>query len=296
MKKAWHMAAAALLLLLAGCGTESVSAAETPRSLGSGAVLFDVYISRADADLNGDGKLDRVVYCADAAQSTLTINGIAYTLELAQPAHSFAVTDIDAADGYLELAFTDAARELEEGERLCTYLYGWDGTALYSIGSMENTSFVCAAFNPSNHFDGRGSVYFTARTCEFTDVWYKAKFICGEGRRLTEQPYMTSPLYAPAILTARVNCVLLREPSDRLLKACTLWNAALPLSRDFADEWVSCVPKAGETLTVTRVYGPYWFELTTQDGFSGWLKCERGQVQGFERSASELFGGIAIAG
>ena len=295
MKRAWHMVAA-VLLMLAGCGTESVSAAETPRSLGSGAVHFDVYLIRAEADLNGDGKLDRIVFCADAGQSTLTINGIAYTLEFARPAHSFAITDIDTTDDYLELAFTDAARELEEGEQLCTYLYGWDGIALYSIGLMENTSFVCASFDPADHFDGQGRVYFTARTCEFTDVWYKAKFVCGEGRKLTEQPYVTSPLDAPSVLTVRENCVLLREPSDRLLKACTLWDAALPLARDHSDEWVSCVPQSGEMLTVTRVYGPYWFELTTQDGLSGWLKCERGQVQGYERSASELFSGIAIAG
>lgn len=294
MKRALRVAAAVLFVLLAACGAESVTADETPRSLGSGNVLFDVYFSRAEADINGDGRLEQIVFCAGTEQSTLTINGMAYALELAGLAQSFALTDIDTADGVLELAFTGAARELDEGEQLCTYLYRWDGTALYSIGLLEITSFESAAFDPADHFDGRGSVCFAVRTCEFTDVWYKGLFVCGEGRRLTERPYMTAPLHAPAILTLRENCVLLRAPDDWHLRECALWEASLP--RDYADETVSCVPQTGETLTVTRVYGPYWFELTTADGLSGWLKCEGGQVQGYGRSATELLNGITIAG
>jgi hypothetical protein len=282
---------------------------EAPDSAGTGGILFDIYLQRAEADIDLDGTAERVEFTAGENESTLAINGTAYPIGYAALAQRFAVTDIDTADSILEFAFTDAYYELADGEEACTYLYWWDGTQLYDMGPVVGLKFDGAwraGLHPADYFDGQGLVQYVTRTTEFTDVWYMGHFLCdGAERTLKEDYYATPPLFDPDPLTLKEYLVLLNKINSDYFKPdyYVIWDYAsgyAMLPRSHSDEIVSFIPREGETLRIVRVYGQYWFKLEAADGKKGWLKCVDGKVQGVWQvmrwDAFDLFDGIVIAG
>ena len=69
--------------------------------------MFDIYDTTAVADITGDGSDDVISFVAGASNSTLTVDGVAFTINKSNLAQKFAITDVDIADGMLEIAFCD---------------------------------------------------------------------------------------------------------------------------------------------------------------------------------------------
>lgn len=291
----------------------SVFLADTPDSAGSGGVLFDIYESKALADLNGDGTDEELVFEAGTGESIMVINGVANTIDISGLAQRFAVTDIDTSDSLLELVFTDEYDSgLADTEFPYSYLYWWNGSGLVSMGSLMDVKFDGAwrsNFDATKHFKANGEVYYLARTTELTDLWYMMQ--CkpdGSDRKLKEVLYATKPLFNPQPLTVKAGkaCLLLAHGDSTFFGSsfAAMWDyASYPhdLGRAVnptAD--IIIITQAGETLTVVGVLGPNWVKLQTADGYKGWIKVDDGKVQGYWQimhyTAEDIFDGIVIAG
>lgn len=282
---------------------------ETPDSAGGSGILFDIYQHRAEADLNADGTAEQIEFTAGSDVSTLSINGASYPVQHADLAQFFAITDLDTSDSILELCFTDEYYELADSEEAYSYLYWWNGTDLKEMGFVAGLKFDGAwraDLHPADFFDGQGLVQYVMRTTHLTDVWYMGHFYCdGSDRLLKEDYYTSAPLYDVEPLTLKTYLVLLKKIDSDYFGSdySVVWDYASGyalLPRDHSDDIVSFIPQEGETLTVVRVYGQYWFKLQASDGKSGWLKCVDGKIQGVYQvmgwEASDIFDGIVMAG
>ena len=282
---------------------------EAPDQAGHAGILFDIYISRALVDLNQDGMMEEVEFVAGAATSELRINGASYTVNLANLAQRFGITDVDGDDAILELAFTDPYAELADSEKAYTYVYWWSGTQLIKMGGLMDVKFDGAwrtDFDPADHFDGNGMTLCLARTEELTDIWYIGHYLCdGTERKLKEKNYSTQAVYPVDPLVLKSYIVLLNNIDSSYFTSeyYVIWDYASgysTLDRNYTDSIVSFIPQEGETLEVIRVYGKYWFKLQASDGKAGWLKCMDKKVQGYYQvmgiTAFDIFDGILIAG
>ena len=283
--------------------------AATPDQAGTDTVLFDIYQDRALADLNQDGTMERIEWVAGSSSSELRINDVPYAIPTAGLAQLFAVTDIDRSDGLLEIVLTEPYAELADTEFPYSHFFWWDGSDAISMGSVSELKFHGAwraAFNPAAFLDGDGLIMTRARSIELTDVWYTGHYIVeGAQRAIREKAYATAPLYPVEPLTARHDILLLKRIDSQYFGSdyAVLWDFAsgtATLDRDYSDDIISFLPRAGESLQVVRIYGKYWFKLQAADGKSGWLKCVGGQVQGYYQvmglTAADLFDGIFMAG
>lgn len=283
--------------------------AETPDQAGSGGILFDIYQDRALVDINGDGTADRIAFTAGSPTSQLQINGTAYPVNLNGPAQCFAITDIDGNDSFLEIVFTEPWAELADSERAYSYFYWWDGSQLYYMGKLMDMKFHGSwrgAFIATNHFDGAGLVMGQARSEHLTDIWYTARYTAsGTNRKFKEKYYSAQPIYPVQTLELKEYIVLLKNIDSRYFEPdyYVLWDYASGTSmmeRNHSDEIISFLPRAGETLQVIRIYGPYWFKLQAADGKTGWLKSIDKKVQGYFQvmgyTAYDIFDGILVAG
>ena len=293
--------------------TPSVFTADTPDSAGSGDTLFDIYESRALADLNGDGVDEELVFEAGASKSTLYINGDANTVNVSGLAQLFAVTDVDAADSLLELVFTDQYDSgLADTEFPCSYVYWWNGSSLVAMGTLMDVKFAGAwrsAFDATKYFKGNGEVYDLGHTTELTDLWYmKQSKPDGSNRKLKEVLYAVKPLFNPQPLTIKAGraCLLLAHGNSTFFGSsyASMWDyASYPHSdgrvTNPTDD-IIIIAQAGETLTIVGVLGPNWVKLQTSDGYKGWIKVVEGNVQGYWQvmhyTAEDIFDGIVIAG
>lgn len=283
--------------------------AETPDQAGSGGILFDIYQDRALVDINGDGTADRIAFTAGSPTSQLQINGTAYPVNLNGPAQCFAITDIDGNDSFLEIVFTEPWAELADSERAYSYFYWWDGSQLYYMGKLMDMKFHGSwrgAFIATNHFDGAGLVMGQARSEHLTDIWYTARYTAsGTNRKFKEKYYSAQPIYPVQTLELKEYIVLLKNIDSRYFEPdyYVLWDYASGTSmmeRNHSDEIISFLPRAGESLQVIRIYGPYWFKLQAADGKTGWLKSIDKKVQGYFQvmgyTAYDIFDGILVAG
>ncbi len=293
--------------------TPSVFLADTPDSAGSGSVLFDIYESRALADLNGDGTDEELIFDANTSESILYINGTANTISVSGLAQLFAVTDVDTSDNLLELVFTDEYDSgLADTEFASSYVYWWNGSGLVSMGSLMDVKFAGSwrsAFDATKYFKANGEVYCLAHTTEFTDLWYmKQSKPDGGDRKLKEVLYATAPLFDPQPLTIKAGkaCLLLAHGDSTFFGSsyAPMWDyASYPhnLGRAISPtEDIVIIAQAGETLTIFRVLGPNWVKLETSDGYRGWIKVDDGKVLGYSKvmhfTAADIFDGIVIAG
>ena len=253
--------------------------------------------------------MERIEWVAGSSASELRINDVPYAISIAGLAQLFAVTDIDRSDGLLEIVLTEPYAELADTEFPYSHFFWWDGSDAISMGSVSELKFHGAwraAFNPAAFLDGDGLIMTRARSIELTDVWYTGHYIVdGAQRVIREKAYATAPLYPVEPLTARHDILLLKRIDSQYFGSdyAVLWDFASgtsTLDRDYSDDIISFLPRAGESLQVVRIYGKYWFKLQAADGKSGWLKCVDGQVQGYYQvmglTASDLFDGIFMAG
>lgn len=294
--------------------TQTVSdSGDTPDHAGSGNVLFDIYKSSAEVDLNKDGTPEQLEFTQGSTKSTLGINGTSYTINHPDLAQLFAVTDIDTSDSYLELVFTDKYNsDLADGEIPSSYLYWWNGTSLKEMGSLLSVKFDGSwrsGFDASLTFKGNGEVYCLARTTQLTDVWYLEQLkASGGGRKLQEVLYPTKPVIATAPLTIKTGkaCLLLAHGDSKFFGSSynSMWDyASWPHSLGRAknpNSDIVIIAQGGETLKIVGVLGPNWLKLQTSDGYKGWIKVVDGNVQGYYKvmhlTGADIFDGIVIAG
>lgn len=288
--------------------------AETPDSAGSGELIFDIYEYKALADLNRDGAPEELEFVRGKSASTLLIGETEYTVDQKGLAQRFAVTDIDPADGTMELVFTAQYRsDLGDTEFEYSYLYWWDGAELKRMGALMDMVFDGAwrgGFRAKDHFDAEGKVFYLRRTQELTDLWYMGRFAPdGEDRKLKEESYTVKPLYNPEPLTVKAGaaCMLLTKITSDYFGASHsgMWDlASYPHAEGRAigvdADVFTVIAQPGEVLSIERVYGKHWVKLKTEDGYQGWIKVADHKTQGYDDvmywEVFDQFDGIVVAG
>lgn len=290
--------------------SETATAAEIPDKAGDDMVMFDIYKSHAEADLNKDGTMEQIEFEAGDSYSTLTINGTGYAVKKASLAQVFAITDVDASDNTLGVAVTDKYDSgLADSEKAFTWLYWWNGSKLINMGGLMDVKFDGAwrtGFDPKKYFNGKGQVTCLARTQEFSDVWYNGHYKpSGSSRMLKEITYAAKPVNEQESLKLKHLCVLLKHADSKYFGSAysVMWDYAsgyATLGRDYSDEAVSFIPQQGEKLKIVSVLGQNWFKLKASDGKTGWLKCVDMKIQGYYQvmhyKANDIFEGIVVAG
>jgi len=291
----------------------SSASGETPDRAGSGDVLFDIYVSAASADLNGDGTPEFITFARGAGSSELTINGVSHTINRPGLAQKFAVTDVDRSDNVLELVFTDKYESgLADTEFRYSYLYWWNGAALKEMGSLMDVKFDGswrASFNPKKYFKANGEVYCLAHSTELTDVWYMKQLKPdGADRKLKEVLYAAKPVGDPGPLKIKPGkaCLLLTHVKSSLFSSShnSMWDYAdWPHSLGRAidpNADIKIIAQEGETLKIVGVWGQNWLKLQTADNYKGWIRVDDGKVQGYwnvmHYTGEDIFDGIVVAG
>ncbi|MBT3318154.1 MAG: hypothetical protein HN948_02145 [Clostridia bacterium] len=282
-------------------------------SAGSGDVLFDIYDTDAVADINNDGSDDTISFVAGGGSSTLTVNGVAYTINENDLAQKFAITDVDISDGWIEIAFCDVDDAPEHDLDLPnTYYYWWDGSTFIECGSFWDMGWDGAArasFDATEHMDGHGMIMSLDRSPNFTDMWYMAHWeLNGANRQKKEDLYATVPLYPIPDLTLKKPCILLKNIDLAYFEFSmnVMWDhASWPHSEGRAIDPggtgdVVIIAQNGETLEVVKVYGKRWFKLKTADGYQGWIRVVSFEMSGYDDvmyiDAWDIFDGIFVAG
>ena len=282
-------------------------------SAGTGDVMFDIYDTEAIADINNDGTPDTISFVAGTSSSTLTVNGVDFTINQYKLAQKFAITDVDIDDGWLEIAFCDIDDPPEHDLDIpFTYYYWWDGTGFIECGSFWDMGWdgsYRASFDANDHMDGHGIIMSLDRSPNFTDVWYMAHWtLAGSNRQKKEDLYVTTPLYTTAPLTLNEPCLLLANIDLDYFDTPynSMWDHA---------SWPHCdgrtidpggtgdvviIAQPGETLEVVKVYGKRWFKLKTSDGYQGWIRVVNYEMSGYDDvmyiDAWDIFDNIVVAG
>ena len=128
---------------------------------GTGDVMFDIYDTEAVADITGDGTDDTISFTAASSSSTLTVNGVAYTIGIENLAQKFAITDVDISDSWLEIAFCDAYHLPEHDlDHPFTYYYWWNGSTFIECASLWDMGWDGiwrTDFDVTDNMDGHGT-------------------------------------------------------------------------------------------------------------------------------------------
>ncbi len=290
---------------------------EEPDHAGSGDILFDIYQHTALVDLNCDGTPEELTFTAGSGSSTLQIGANTFTIDRDNQAQMFAVTDIDITDNILELAFTDEYNgDLGDTEFAFTYLYWWNSAEnkLVKMGGLMDMKFAGAwrgDFDPADNFDAHGIVMCLTRTQNFSDVWYTGHYKPdGADRKLKEELYSAPVLNHQEPLKLKEFIILLKNVTNDYFEDSydVMWDYASGCGglswegRNYSNDYIAFLPRAGEELTIVKVYGKMWFKLKASDGKQGWLKCKDMKVWGYwpvlgqNYTADNLFEGIVVAG
>ncbi len=286
-------------------------------SAGSGSLIFDIYQSAANRDVNFDGTDEEISFTSGASKSVLTINGKDYEVAKPNLAQRFAITDIDTSDKYMEFVFTDTYDDgLADSEKAYSWLYWWDGSKLILMGGLMDVKFDGAwrsTFKAADVINGKGQVSALARTQELTDIWYIAYYkTTGTGRKLYEWRHTAEPVNKLEPLTCKTVC-LVQINHDEISRDVNkymssdyahYWNPALTpttIGRDIGpEEGIKVIVRPGEKLTILGTYGPTWFKVKTEDNLTGWIFCKEGKVGGYFTvmgwKAEDMFSGLVVAG
>lgn len=280
---------------------------------GTGDVMFDIYDSFAVADINNDGTADNISFAAGGSSSTLTVNGVDFTINQTNLAQKFAITDVDISDDWLEIAFCDEYHLPDfDLDFPFTYYYWFNGTDFIECGSFWDMGWDGdwrADFNANDHMDGHGIIMSLDRSLNFTDAWYMAHWILeGANRQKKEDEYATVPLFNVEDLTLNYPCILLKNISLEFFDSSynVMWDhASYPHSEGRALDPggtgdIVIIAQPGETLEVVKMYGKRWFKLRTHDGHMGWIRVVDFEMSGYDDvmylDAWEIFDNIVVAG
>ena len=280
---------------------------------GTGDVMFDIYDTEAVADITNDGTDDTINFAAGESSSTLTVNGVAYTINQYKLAQKFAITDVDIFDSWLEIAFCDIDDPPEHDLDIpFTYYYWFDGTTFIECGSFWDMGWdgsYRSSFDANDHMDGHGMIMSLDRSPNFTDVWYMAHWtLDGSNRQKKEDLYATVPLHSVPPLTLKEPCLLLANIDLDYFDTPynSMWDyASWPHSDGRVIDPggtgdVVIIAQPGETLEVIKVYGKRWFKLRTTDGYSGWIRVVNYEMSGYDDvmyiDAWDIFVDIFVAG
>lgn len=280
---------------------------------GTGDVMFDIYDSIGIADITNDGTDDSISFAAGGSSSTLTVNGVDFTISQSNLAQKFAITDVDISDGWLEIAFCDEYNLPDfDLDFPFTYYYWFDGTDFIECGRFWDMGWDGAwraDFNANDHMDGHGIIMSLDRSLNFTDAWYMAHWtLDGTNRQKKEDEYATVPLFHVQDLTLNYPCILLKNISLELFDSSynVIWDhASWPHSEGRALDPggtgdIVIIAQPGETLEVIKMYGKRWFKLRTHDGHMGWIRVVDFEMSGYDDvmhlDAWEIFDNIVVAG
>lgn len=279
---------------------------EVPVSLGSGDVLFDIYILKAQRDIDPDDSVESIEFSAGEDESTLTINGTDYTIPRAGLAQLFAITDVKRDDGILELVFTDKYDPaLPDRKYAFSWLYWWNGTEVISMGGLMDVKFAGEwqdSFQPADYFDANGMVKCLTAADELTHIEYMGHYEpSGSDRKLKEKLYSANAVNTKKV-TLKQPCLLLEEITEEYYSSewDFYWIPGLPPYTEGripnVSEGISIIAQAGEKLTIIKVYGKHWLKMKTSDGYSGWIRVADNAVKPYDFTmgwhTDDMFSGL----
>ncbi len=213
---------------------------------------------------------------------------------------------MDKDDKILELAFTDKYNpDLPDGKYAFTHLYWWKKTKIIFMGELMDVKFDGewrSGFNPADYFNADGRVTCLTATDELTYLMYMGRYKpSGSDRKLKESKY-TAKVIKTKKIKCKKPCLLLKERTEKYYNSAYdyYWIPTLfPYTAGRVpnvDEGIRIIAQPAEHLTITHVYGKYWFRMKTHDGYQGWVCCENKKVKVYYSTmgwkASDIFSGL----
>lgn len=188
------------------------------------------------------------------------------------PDSAYAITDLDAQDGFLEIAL----QEQGSSDDLRTTFFRYDGSQLLYIGRVEGLVFSPSLGWSDITFSGDGTLssYFRLNVLH---TWY------AEGQyALNGQDYLT-------LLPQKV--YESTQPfSVTVLQQLSLWSDDAMNAGSDADS----VALPGQQLTLIGTDDRLWIHVLTESGSSAWLRLA--DTFSLETPNGPLYGGDALEG
>lgn len=228
------------------------------------------------ADLDGDGENEAIDLTVKSGSFGLEIDGVTCVLGAygeGPDDRCFAITDIDAADGLLEVAvgFTG-----ESGNDYTTGFFRWDGAQPEYLGAVNGLVGYEQFGTGYMRFDGAGGVYSYIRFGLLHTWWGRAQWTLENGAlRFVEQPVYDA--CTPTEVTALAEISVYSAPDTASAKT------TLP---------------AGTVITLTGSDNESWVRLTA-DGEEKWLRIENGtelESAGRLQYCGDALDGLNMAG
>lgn len=254
-----------------------------PLLVGDGGTVF--------ADLNGDGQNEEIRLLSRSSGrdewlfGSFMINGHEYADEIYEQGFSgydpdegyYAITDIDKADGRLEIALQDVGPSSD----YTTSFFAWDGTELDYLGTVEGLIFYSPELSEPISFgevklDGAGKISTTMRFKVLQTWWGEVEWKLENGElALCEQNVYN----AVSENTITTKLEVTAYASQSLDSAKT----SLP---------------AGTELTVKACDNEAWVKATDSTGAERWIYLEKGYVvesAGQQQYCWDAFDGLNMA-
>ena len=231
----------------------------TPLQLENGAMKAEMG-EVVSADPDGNGTADEVSVWIEPDEYgwdrvCLSINGTDYTAAMYELADGFdcpdnafwAITDLDASDGLLEIAIQDWG----PSDDLTTTFFRFNGSRLFSLGSVEG--FLYFTNSPGNISILGGGKLSSYMRLSVLQTWYgTVQYALGTDARMAVVPqdFYTSTY---------------ENQQTTLLRAVYAYNAPTPYG-------TSRVLAAGTTAQIVGTDNVQWVKLRLADGSECWLQ------------------------
>lgn len=218
------------------------------------------------ADLDGDGKEDEIYVDTTVADpnaepriTALKINGTDFTQSLyaagfysnSPDEKNFVITDVDAADGRLEIALMDYGPSDDN----VTDFFRWDGKAVTYIGQVSGLAYYSTQAGKTGtdlSFDGKGTVGAYVRL-SVLQTWFAAcDYRVGDDGKFAVVPQQ---LYYPL--------------GNNTYPVTALKDVYVYAKNDLGS--AKSVLKTGGALTITATDNAEWVLCKNADGADCWL-------------------------
>ncbi len=228
----------------------------------------DMPYEEAFADLNGDGREDRIIYQVFGEYENvflLKVNNVEVKSYGSSLDRKLYIVDIDKSDGFKEIAIQEFGPSSDEQ----TYFYSYTGSELKFMGKVGE---LCAK---GGHIPGNGRVISSIRPLVLQTWFVKKEYKLDENHLLEGIEREFYPVRYEA------------EPL-KLKTSLKLYDK--PKSKKVAAEL-----KAGDTLKLLGCDGIEWCLAETAAGIKGWFAVDGFTIRENRLYSADVFEGLSFA-
>jgi YARHG domain len=214
-------------------------------------------------DLNGDGKMERILY--DRSNFKISINGITHKLDGENLAPCFTIVDLNMHDKQKEILVKDYG---PSDDFSLTFL-GYKEGEITKVGYMSGLTYTMDGLSHITVADSPGSLLCT---------WsHEEDYKLNSSSKLVKIPRSFYPMNKTGqIVTMKTNLTLIKSPTDPA---------------------VAFTVKKGDKVTIDGCDGKKHCKITNANGQSGWIELKNHiTIKSLNKMSPEVFDGIILAG